>query len=227
MATYDMKINGTLLKFFGATLLDYSVGPCDYGKGYVLPSGRMIPVKLKPKVGLRTISVTMDFDGRDRHEIALNISKMTAELQSEAKLVMPDGFNYWCEFDGVSAPKEKADWIQQVKFTLSGLRHGPIDEIVFAENCSVYASGNYETPATVRITPAENVDEIIFNGIKVRNVSGPVVIDGVYTTITDENGHNIFADSDITEWPMLKPGENAMTLEGIALVEMSYYPIYM
>lgn len=223
----DVKINGIAPEYFGAHLLDYSIGPCDYKNGYFLPPRRMVPAKLTPKIGLRPISLTFDFEGNDRNEISRCISKLTAKLQKEARLVLPDGYNYWCELDSISTPKEKAPWIQQVKFSFSGFRHGPLDEIQFSSDCSVFIAGNCETPAIVKITPAVNAETVVFNGITVENVSGPIVIDGIYTTIKDEDGNNIFADTDITEWPKLKPGENAMTIDGIALVELSYYPIYL
>lgn len=223
----DTRINGMLLKVFHAELLEYTVGQCDYSDGYILPSGRLIPEKLRSRVGLRPITLTIDFEGKSLYEITLEISKVTAMLRKEAKLLLPDGFYYWCEFDKASTPKQKAPWIMQVKFTLSGFRHGPMQYVTLSESQTIKVEGNYETPATLHITPDDGITEVTVAGITVTNLTGSVTIDGIYTTIMDENGLNKFRDApDMTAWPCLQPGENEIAVSEGATVEISYYPIY-
>lgn len=224
---FDTKINGRHLDMFNAKLLDYTVGECDYKDGYLLPSARLIPEKLRSRIGLRPITLTVDFEGADIHSITLLISNLTAMLRKEARLLLPDGFNYWCEFDSASTPKLVAPLIMQVKFSLSGFRHGSMQHRTLTSTRTIKVEGNYETPARLVVTPAEGVTEFSVAGITVVNVTGTVTIDGIYTTIMDENGLNKYRDApEMTVWPTLQPGENEIRVSDGVKVELSYYPIY-
>lgn len=223
----EPKINGHRLVEFGANMVEYTVGPCEFGDTYVLPPARIIPVSLSSHIRLRTITVTLDFEGKTAHDVSMAISRMTAMLFGEVHLVLPDGFGYWCAYEKASTPKEKAPWIWQVKFTFAGFRHGNKQKITVTEPSTIFVDGNVETPLSVTITPEEGTTEIIFNGISVRNLTGPVTIDGIYTTIKDFNGYNKFKDTDMTEWPKLVPGNAEIIVDGAATYEISYYPIWL
>lgn len=220
------KINGIPLESYKCDLLEYTVGASDFSKGYMLPSARIIPAKISSHIGLRAITLLLDFVGESDHDITMAISRMTADLRKEAHLLLPDGFYYWCEFGKCSAPKRKAPWIQQVKFTLYGFCHGPMQYETVAQSQTVVAAGNYETPAILHIIPDDGVDEVTVCGVTIRNLSGAVTIDGVKTTIKDDAGLNKFRDADMTEWPKLQPGENEITVSDGVVVEIGYYPIY-
>lgn len=225
----ETRINGRFLSVYRANLLEYTVGDTDYSDGYILPAGRMIPQKLSSRIGLRSITMTIDFEGESLYEITLAISEVTAMLRKEARLLLPDGFCYWCEYDGASTPKQVAPWIMQVQFSFSGFRHGPMRYFTLSESQTVTVEvyGNYETPAVITVTPDDGVTEFTVAGITVENVAGPVTIDGIYTTITDSSGRNKYQDAPgMTQWPSLQPGENTITISDGVTVEIGYYPIY-
>lgn len=223
----EPKINGYRLAEFGANMVGYTIGACDLDDTYILPSSGIIPVILASRVKLRQITMTLDFEGESAHDVALAISKMTAMFSGEVHLLLPDGFYYWCAYEKASTPTEKAPWIRQVKFTFSGFRHGRKQTFTLAENSTVFIDGNVETPLIVKITPVAGTTEAVFNGVKVTELSGSVTIDGVYTTILDADGMNKFKDTDMTEWPKLKPGFAEIAVEGAATFEVSYYPIWL
>lgn len=222
----DTRVNGLSLKAYHAELVEYTVSECDYDKGYILPPARLIPEKIKTRLGLRTVTITLDFEGDHLHEIATVISMFTAALRKEANLLLPDGYYYWCEYSKASVPKQKAPWIQQVKFTLAGFRHGPLEYRTVSGVKTIAVGGNYETPAIIRLLPDAGVTQISVNGITIRNVNGEVTIDGIYTTVHDAAGNNKFADTDMTAWPTLQPGDNTITISDGVTAEISYYPIF-
>ena len=224
---HETRLNGNPLGLYGANLVGFSVGPCERSKSYLIPSGRLIPVKLTYQIGLRRIALECDFEGRDYREIAMNISKVTSMLQKEAKLFLPDGFYYWCELDSVSEPKEKAPWIERVTFSFSGFRHDRPHTEVVTNGSVVNVEGNCNTPVKVVITPSDGASTVTFGDITVNSVEGTITIDGIYTTITDEDGNNIFSNSNMTEWPFFKPGKNPISVTGASKVEVTYYPIYL
>lgn len=219
-----MLVNNQPLSDFRAELLDYSIDACDYDNGYILPPSSMIPVRLTPQIGLRSLKLTFDFEGANTHEIAINISRMTALLQSEAELFLPDGFWYTCVYQNASAPKEVAPWIRQVKFTLVGYRHGSMKHHKLTKTESIYVIGTYRTPAVIRISDSDA--EVTVKGITVSNVSGIIEINGLKKTVT-ENGKNKFGDTNLIEFPMLELGYNEISIVGKATIEISYYPIYL
>lgn len=223
---YETEINGQTLDMFNAHLCSYTVGACDYENGYMMPPNSMFPVKLDGNVGLRPIELEMDFEGDSISEIVMNISNLTAALHKNAEIFLPDGFYYTCVFDSVSTPEEQAPWIMRVTFSFLGVRHKELKKQSFTQSGKMFVHGNYKTAAIIKITPQEGTTEIKVNGITVKDLKGPVVIDGIRMTVM-ENGLNKFKDTDITEFPSLECGENDVTVEGSAVVEISYYPIFL
>ena len=226
MSAITPTINGSALSVYGAELLDnYSVGAVEYSNGYLKSVDRAFPVKLRGKMGLRPITMTMDFSGETEAEAVGHISSLTASLMQQADLYLPDGFYYWAALDGVSAPKKVAPWIWQATFTFHGVRHGALVTSTRTVSGSITAQGNMETPMIVKLTPTSGATSMVFNGVTV-NLNRAVTIDGVNTTVQDNNGLNVFGYTNMTEWLKLKPGSNAITLTRCT-AEIKYYPIFV
>ena len=224
MAVIEPKINGTLFTEYKAKMLSYKVGACDYSTGYLLPPVSMIPVKLAQTVGLRSITLVFDFEGDTPREIAMNISTVTTLMQEMPDIVLPDGFVYRCVYEKQSTPEEKAPWIHNVQYTLSGFRHEPLETVTLTQTGTVNVGGNYKTPAVLRITSTASTVKVL--GITVNDAAGVVIIDGLKKTVT-KDGLNKFADTNLTSFPMLQPGLNNVDIDGASEVEISYYPIYL
>lgn len=224
---FDTTVNDHMPEEFGAKMLDYSTEPVSYTNGYLEAEGGTFPVRLKAKRGLRAISMVFDFEAKSQKELAINISQFTALLQEEAvNIMLPDGFYYWCEFDGASTPAKMAPWIQQVEFRLTGVRHEAQKEHILTETDVVEADGNMESPLTVELTRATGATSMQFMGITITDAE-TAIIDGIYMTVTDENGNNIFLKTDITEWPKFSPGENTVTMTGVSEAKIAYFPIWL
>lgn len=218
-------INDRLIETWGAKMFEPEIGACEYKNGYVSVPGKIFPVKLTGRNGLRSIKLTFDFVGDTPNDTAMAISDMTDELQKGADILLPDGFYYWCVYDSAGEQKRKAPWIEQVKFTLHGVRHGELEEEVLTASGKIAVAGNIETPMIVKLTPASSASSMTFQGITI-NSDEVVIIDGFYTTVKDSDGNNVFGDTNMTEWPKLKPGENTITMTGVSSAEISYYPIW-
>ena len=152
------------------------------------------------------------------------ISEMSDVLLSGPEIMLPDGFLYWCEYDGASTPTRKAPWIEQVKFQLHGVRHSPLETKTFTASGKLKAHGNMESPMIAELTPSGS-GNMVFNGITIGS-SLPVTIDSVYTTVKNSLGNNVFGSTDMTKWPSLNPGDNTITMSGISSAKISYYPIW-
>lgn len=224
MAGIAPKINGMLFENYKAQLQSYKVGACDYDNGYLLPPASMMPVKLKPTLGLRSIVLSFDFEGGTPREIAMNISKVTTLMQDMPDILLPDGFSYSCVYEKQSTPEEKAPWIMRVQYTLSGYRHEPKETVTLLETGNVFVGGNYKTPAVLKITSAADTVKVL--GTTIKGATGTVVIDGIKKKVT-KDGLNKFADTDLTNFPALVPGLNTIDIDGADEVEVSFYPIFL
>lgn len=226
MSAIIPTINGNALSTYGAELLDgYSVGAVEYTNGFLKPLDRAFPVKLRGKLGLRPISMTLDFTGETEADAIESISLLTAELMQRAELYLPDGFYYWAALNGVSAPQKVAPWIWQATFDFRGVRHGALITHTRTVSGSITAQGNMTTPMIVKLTPTSGAASMAFNGITI-NLGRAVTIDGVNTTVQDANGLNVYGYTNMTAWPKLTPGINAITLTGCT-AEIKYYPIFL
>lgn len=226
MIDMSTQTNGYTIEQYKANLLEYKIGACEYNNGYMLPLSSMMPVKLDGKVGLRAITIVLDFDGSSMNEITTNISNFTAMLHDGVELVLPDGYHYTCVYDDASEPEEKAPWIMQAEYRFYGFRHGSLKTHTLSASGSISVEGNYKAAAIFKLTPATGTTEMTVNGIKVKNISGTVVVDGMNKTVM-QNGVNKFADAEMTEFPYLSKGDNSITIAGNGSVEISYYPIYL
>lgn len=219
-------INGYRLTELGAEMVSYEVGPVETDETYMLPSARVIPMSLKTRVKLRTVSITLDFAGQPQYTTR-TISDLTASLMKEVRLELPDGFLYWGGLDKVSTPKEKAPWIQQVQFTFSCFRHLEMETFTLFESGEVFIDGNVATPIIVELTPAEGETEATINGVTITEMPGTITINGVDTTVMDAAGRNWFRYTNLTKWIELEPGAVAIELSEGATAKISYYPIFL
>ncbi len=217
-------INGQRLGVWDAQIVSYTVGACDYSNGYLLPPRSVFPVGLDGNIGLRPVVLDLDFEGT-AHQITKNISNLTVLLQQGVEILLPDGFYYRCVFKSASDAVEKAPWIKRCKFTLYGLCHDNIHSETLSESGYIIVEGNRETPVIYEITPAQGATEVTVNGITVSEISGTVTINGIEKTVM-QDGVNKFADTNITKFPSLLPGNQQITVVGSATVKVSYYPIY-
>ncbi len=220
------KINDMMLGIFDAEMLDnYSIGPCKFEGGYVLPPSATFPIILAGKVGVRSISITLDFSGATRHERTKTISQFTQILQEGCELLLPDGFYYTCVYDGASTPEDKSPWITQVRFSLIGVRHSDLRTAKFTTGTSVLeVDGNCNTPAIITIRATDT--EVTVCGFTVKNIKDEVVINGMDGTVL-ENGLNKYGDiENMTKFPEFSAGKNNIEIVGNAEVIISYYPIY-
>lgn len=223
--TIEPKINYERFDSYGAKLLSFSIGFSDNSDTYHSTSRRMFPVKLKPKMSLRGIELKIDFEGDSKRDIEMNISRFISALYEGADILLPDGFWYFCVFENASAPEEKAPWIMQTKFSLSGIRHDALETTdSHTSSFDLFVKGNYETPAIIEAMCYGT--EVTVAGITISNIYGTLVIDGLNCTVK-QNSSNKFSYTDLTEFPKLQTGYNTIVISGNTSVKVSYYPIYI
>lgn len=227
----EARLNNEPFSVYKAKVLSCEIGPYSFKNGHVKPSDSMIPVLLTPKIGTRSISLTLDFEGSNIKEIERNITKFTMKLQKGAEIALHDGYTYFVVFNKSTTPKQKAPWIQQVKFTLTGYRHGNLIGKTFTSPGNLFVEGDYKTPVYIHAFISQVEVTICGISFALAASTAPynqLYIDGMKKKVTQSALGNIFHRTDITKFPQFEPGNNNISFsEGVSEVTISYYPIFL
>ena len=210
---------------YKANIVKYEVGPSSIANGSFIPPKSLFPKMFDSDVGQRQITLRLDFVGTDENDAVTMMSSLTALFRQGVDIKLPDNYFYFCTLDRIGKAFQVAPWIVQQTFTLSGFRHGPLKTHYLSTTGFITVDGNYDTEAIFEISTADL--SVTVNGITINNIGGNIVIDGMAKTVT-QNGINKFKDTNLTEFPRLKPGVNQITIIGDAItVTVKYYPIYL
>jgi len=225
-------LNGVPFSYLYADLVSYQIGACEYKYGYFMTPASILPIKTDHTIGLRTITLTVDFHSGKLADIQNRIKTFTSIFYEGGTLRLPDGYYYNCFYESSTAPVEKAPWIYQVKYTLKGYRtkEKQVKNVTVSSTGSDYsytfsAIGELSTPAVITINQVATTS-IKICGITISNVTGTVIIDGIKKKVT-QNGSNKFADTNLTSFPCIVGGSNTIVSKGISSYKIEYYPLFV
>lgn len=225
MAQDTTRVNGVALATYGASLLSYNTGAVALKNNYFKPNKRLFPAIFAPDMPLRSVSIKCEFFAEGDALAESASTNLGFTLTAETDLYLPDGFYYRGVLTNAGKPTRVAEGIFQREYTLAAYRHGAKESASLSASGTVNIKGNMDAAVKYTITMGGGTSFTI-NGITVSGITGStVVIDGIAGKIT-EDGVNCFDKTDITEFPTLKAGNNAVTIAGNGSVTIEYYPIY-
>lgn len=181
----------------------------------------LIPIFKESNVSFKKIKLEILFKGNSRDEILNNISLFTSKLINVIDLKL-DGYKnkYRCILSEQETIKTGTEKLYKKFITLIGYEFGEeIEESIIKEkNKTILVKGNQETPAVVEIIPVVDIIDITLEGladdpIKINNLkkNKKVILDGELQIITVD-GVNKFGDTDMWDFPSLKPGSNTIKI---------------
>lgn len=213
---------------FGARLVSYQVAPTPVTNEYLEGYRTLMSPLMDTDVSKREIIILLHLKGSNQKEIADNENKLFSVIYKESELLLPDGYQYSCIFrDGSS--ESISHTLTEVEITLVGVRHlGLVAIPCTSESTEINCSSTVDTSCIIRIVPESPLENITVYGITVSNVSDPVIIDGIAKKVT-MNGINKFPDTDLTEFPLLHPGINTISVSdsSSAIITVEYYPTFI
>lgn len=207
---------------YGAKLIDYAVAGVDIKNNYMMPPAGFFPARYAGEVGMRTISITLEFKGT-ASERELNASALTKELVSGADVLLPDGFYYYAVYKQDIASKRKGLIYSQKQYQFFGVRHGALETVTLSSSGSITVKGNKQTPC--RVTVANISGTVTVFGTTITGLTGTVVLDGIACKVTQGNV-NVFGSTNLTEFPKLNAGANSITVPSGCTLTIEYYPLY-
>ena len=228
----DFYIDGRGSSEFGARLLaSYSVGGAAIERQRVRPSAGMRFVPAGSRIGLKQLSLPVHVFGQNPRDAQQKKSALDAALLADpVELALPDGFLYTASCDEIGEVTEYTPdgCILAGSYKLSGFRHDLLETVHLpAEGGTMWAKGTApDMECRLTCTAGAAAESYLMAGILWVSVeAGDVlVLDGIRRTVT-RNGENALNQTDLTQWPLLAPGQNILTAPDALTVE--YYPVWL
>lgn len=228
----DFFVDGRGSSEFGARLLaSYSVGGAAIERQRVRPSAGMRFVPAGSRIGLKQLSLPVHVFGQNPRDAQQKKSALDAALLADpVELALPDGFLYTASCDEIGEVTEYTPdgCILAGSYKLSGFRHDLLETVHLpAEGGTMWAKGTApDMECRLTCTAGAAAESYLMAGILWVSVeAGDVlVLDGIRRTVT-RNGENALNQTDLTQWPLLAPGQNILTAPDALTVE--YYPVWL
>ena len=220
-----MEINGINENTLHAKLLrDYRISASPIKSEYWQGRNRSQFALLSQSFGLKEISMTVVFDGRDAEEVALHKSQFDAALWGKFEIYMPNGFTYSAILDDAGELEYMGDERGRAKYQLIGIQHKPLVTVT----SSPFTCGS-TVPLTDCIITATatavlgSIGDIDFSGLTIGDI---ITIDGINKRLLVD-GVDAATKFVWIDFPSLVPGTNTFTSSGVSGVTVQFYPTYM
>ena len=228
----DFFVVGRGSSEFGARLLaSYSIGGANLSRSRIQPAAGMRFVPAGSRVGLREISLPVHVFGQSPLEAQQQKSALDAALLADpVELYLPDGFLYTASCDSIGEVTEYSQdgCILAGSYKLSGFRHDLLETVHLPAGGSImWAKGTApDMECRLTCTVGTAADSYLMAGILWVSVkAGDVlVLDGIRRKVT-RNSENALNQTDLTQWPLLAPGQNILTAPDALTVE--YSPVWL
>lgn len=228
----DFFVDGRGSSEFGARLLaSYSVGGAAIERQRVRPSAGMRFVPAGSRIGLKQLSLPVHVFGQNPRDAQQKKSALDAALLADpVELALPDGFLYTASCDSIGEVTEYSQdgCILAGSYKLSGFRHDLLETVHLPAGGSImWAKGTApDMECRLTCTVGTAADSYLMAGILWVSVkAGDVlVLDGIRRKVT-RNSENALNQTDLTQWPLLAPGQNILTAPDALTVE--YYPVWL
>ncbi len=214
-----MLINNIDISVFGASVSNKLIQPTtiEIEKIRIKNSFNQIDSKKQ----FKKVSIKLLFEGENRDVINNNISNFMSKLINEVDIKFKNLSHFYHVYI-VDHNLEDTDFDEWLYLNIELVGYEYSTQIVETMNRittkTINVPGNEETPAILEITPSVTIADIVINGLSdepmtIRILTGgkKVIIDGEKGTVTVD-GVNKFNDTDMWEFPRLKPGANTITV---------------
>lgn len=231
-----MNINGIDISQFKARQKRVSIGHCEIKNESEWVSGAVLPLFDKNHQGMKTVTVDILVEGKNRQDIILNRSKLLASLREPAEIKF-DGFDHLFKVI-MTDHKEDETAMRRwhiVTVTLSGFEHSETVTGTGKGTITINNPGNIDSPVSVQITASKESQQMTVEGTAgepVIYISGvrayeKILLDGITGEMRRDD---VLTCSGITLWelPYLTPGAATIACsDADADIKVSVIPIYM
>lgn len=232
-----MNVNGININLYGATQLEVDIQNYKYKSEYTLLAKSLTPIELSTNETLKAIKVDILFKGNNRDEVLSNISRFMTLLKG-AVIINLDGYSHsfkvYLENDSIEKKKSKRKYKLKLEFKGYSTKDEIVENINGINSKTIEVKGTQITPAIVEITPTTVLADITLEGLAddpiiIKNLTAnkTIIIDGELQKVTVD-GVNKYGDTDMWDFPRLKPGANTITVnKNNCDIKIKYKPRYI
>lgn len=232
-----MLINSININKFNAVLMEKNIQPSliELDGEYLWLQKSLSPIFPKHKFKFVSIEVKLYIKGISESDIKTKIGTII-DKSMECSLSFEDDFYYKSFL--ISSNTENTLKKETKKLILNFIAYSYKQEITETmnrvTNKTINVPGNLEAPAIVEITPSISIIDITLEGladdpIVIKNVSAnkTVILDGELQKVTVD-GVNKYGDTDMWDFPRLKPGANTIKVDKSNCdIKIKYKPRYI
>lgn len=232
-----MDVNGININLYRAIQLEVDIQNYKYKSEYTLLAKSLTPIELSTTETLKSIKVDILFKGNNRDEVLSNISRFMTLLKGEV-IINLDGYSHsfkvYLENDSIEKKNSKRKYKLKLEFKGYSMKDEVVETMNRITNKTINMNGTQITPAIVEITPTTELVDIILEGladdpIVIKNLTAnkTVILDGELQKVTVD-GVNKYGDTDMWDFPRLKPGANTIKVDkNNCDIKIKYKPRYI
>ena len=236
----NMTINGTNLSDFKGKLVERNCTLGEFDNKNTWEGNLLFPVFQNPKeLYLKYNHLTLVIDincANDKEALLKKNSLFNALLKS--KIVFSDipSLTFECGLSQIFSEEKVMEGFFTLTIDLDCYISGSTQTVTIENSVggSVDNLGSFTIPCIVKITPIAGIAELSITGLtdtpfKLKNLTTnvPVVIDSIKGTVKEDQTNKFKDVYDMWEFPRLKPGVNAVSLNDANMkVEIKFNPRY-
>ena len=215
---------------YNADLADfiYPSGSVSFGADYQQGLGGSDLLSLSGDAPIPKLQLQFFVGGADEDEAQRNVSGLVAACRECTIKRGPSRFEYPAILLDYTNISSGVPPYRSVTLNFAAVCRLPLVSVPLTSTGNVYNQGN--TPSGVRfeITPSKKLTSFTIAGITCKDLAAneTFVIDGIAGKVFS-NEDNRFADTDLTEFPDIQPGNNPITMSTPANVTVSFYPLFL
>lgn len=215
---------------YNADLADfiYPSGSVSFGADYQQGLGGSDLLSLSGDAPIPKLQLQFFVGGANEDEAQRNVSGLVAACRECTLKRGPSRFEYPAILLDYTNISSGVPPYRSVTLNFAAVCRLPLVSVPLTSTGNVYNQGN--TPSGVRfeITPSKKLTSFTIAGITCKDLAAneTFVIDGIAGKVFS-NEDNRFADTDLTEFPAIQPGNNPITMSAPAKVTVSFYPLFL
>lgn len=184
---------------------------------------------LSRSVELGGIKLSFYVHGSDKDDCKKNTSRLIAEFLKCVVKVGAGNFEYDSVLSSYDVVETGIDEYEELTVSLDSVKRLPLESKKVTNGVPFTNIGTVESGMRIKVSSASSLQNVKVAGITIKNLepNEEFIIDGIEGKVTS-NGVNKYAETDMIEFPKVKPGENVVSISGGSVnVTVEFYPVFI
>jgi len=212
---------------FDADLIDFRIlaRSVDAHYGEVPPEE---PAYYYTQMSAKPLETEFYVGGASDDEAQINLSRLVEASKHCVLRKEGSDFEYPAILTGYEMEHTGVEHYLLVTMNFTARLRKPLVDCELTGSGTVYNEGNLASGYRLTVHPKQDMESVTVAGMTLKNLHAgkDFTVDGIEYRVTEE-GVNRFADTDITAFPQMLPGENYIEIPDGVKVTIAFYPAYL